>query len=82
METKRLCGYLRLACDVLEREFPSGEASSAGGELFEVTLANRNYTGPLLGCWFERGKAEMDAAAAERFIREGYSTRRIDPGSF
>lgn len=82
MDTKRLCGYLRLAGDVLEKDFSQHEPSSPSGELFEVTLANRNYTGPLLGCWFERGKAEMGAVAVERFIRAGYAAARIDPGSF
>ena len=82
MDTKRLCGYLRLACDVLKKDFSQLEPSSPRGELFEVTLANRRYSGPLMGCWFERGKAEMGAVAAERFIRAGYAATRIDPGSF
>ena len=80
MEKKRLCGYLRLACAVLGKDYSQYERRPTEGELFEVTLVNRHYTGPLLGCWFERDQAEMGAVAAERFIRAGYSIRRIEPG--
>ena len=80
MEAKRSCGNLRLACAVVGR--PQREATDLLRELeasmaspeceFKVQLANRFYTGPLRGVWFENGTAYVGAAAAERFAAAGY----------
>ncbi len=82
---ERIRGYLRLACTVAGHS--EGESQRMFAELvhalnladnvFEVTLPNRNYTGPQMGHWFENGVAQVDGVAAARFAAAGYEVRRL-----
>lgn len=76
---KRAEGYIRLACEVLER-LPEPYLAAMGllepqDSLFEVRLRNRHYTGELMGVWFENGHAQVDDLTALRFARCGYELR-------
>ncbi len=81
MDPKRLRGYIRLACAVTGagRAKERRALSALGGNdaLYEVTLPNRHYTGPLLGEWFEDGMAQVGEAASERFRSRGYAVRKL-----
>jgi len=78
---KRTEGYIRLACEVLERP-PEPYLVTLGlvesqDALFEVKLQNQHYTGELMGVWFENGQAQVDERTAFRFARRGFELRTL-----